>query len=872
MKTQWLYKVSAALMIVMLAVTALPVTPAYAATFTVTKTTDTNDGVCNADCSLREAIAAANAAAGADIITLTSGSTYALTLTAGGTGDLDVTSSIVIQASGATVAIIDPVTTAPTNYNDRVFDVSGAGNLTLDTIRITTANTANDGAAIRSAGTLTIQDNTEIISNTSTGDGGAIFQSGGTLTINGTTFTSNTSPGGDGGAIFQDGGTLSIGATAAVTFSGNTTGGAGGAIHVAGGTLTVNNTSFTNSTAANSADEGGAIFYDNNTLLTVTNSTFTGNRSTNGDGGAIMINDNGANLNISGSTFTSNTAQDDGGAIFHDGNLFTVTTSTFASNSAGTGAGGTADGGAIRITNNSNNAASKITLSTFTNNSITMAADRILHGGAIANDGRVIIANDTFSANSLTKSTAGVGDSLGGAIYAAGTTTVHNVTMSGNTVSESGTGTGSGGSIYSLAGAMTIANSIVANGTENGVASNCGGTITVGVSNVDFNGNADCGFAITTNPNLGALTGSPQYFPLTTGSSAIDTGSNAICATATTTNNQSQNGLTRPMDGNGDSTATCDIGSYEAPALTPTVTTITTDSPDASLVGGSVLVTVTVTGGVTPTGTANITGADTNCSITLSGGTGSCNVIFTSVGSKTLTATYVPDTAHTASSDTEPHTVNQATSTVIVSCPGTPQLYTGSAQTPCTASFTTSDGLSGSLTPTYSNNMDAGLATANATYVGDANHATSSNSANFTISQAASTVTVTCPVSVLFTGSAQTPCTAEATGVGMSPVDVTASLIYSNNTNAGAATANASWAGDINHTGNNGSGGFTIGQATSTVTVTCPVSAPFTGLSSDTLYGRSNWSGHEPSGCDRILDLLEQHERWRSHGERKLGW
>jgi len=40
--------------------------PAYPATFTVTKTADTNDGACTADCSLREAIVAANAAAGAD--------------------------------------------------------------------------------------------------------------------------------------------------------------------------------------------------------------------------------------------------------------------------------------------------------------------------------------------------------------------------------------------------------------------------------------------------------------------------------------------------------------------------------------------------------------------------------------------------------------------------------------------------------------------------------------------------------------------------------------------------------------------------------------------------------------------------------------
>ncbi len=42
--------------------------PASAVTFVVTKTADTNDGTCDADCSLREAIVAANASMGADEI------------------------------------------------------------------------------------------------------------------------------------------------------------------------------------------------------------------------------------------------------------------------------------------------------------------------------------------------------------------------------------------------------------------------------------------------------------------------------------------------------------------------------------------------------------------------------------------------------------------------------------------------------------------------------------------------------------------------------------------------------------------------------------------------------------------------------------
>jgi CSLREA domain-containing protein len=42
--------------------------PASAATYTVSKTADTNDGTCDADCSLREAVVAANANAGLDTI------------------------------------------------------------------------------------------------------------------------------------------------------------------------------------------------------------------------------------------------------------------------------------------------------------------------------------------------------------------------------------------------------------------------------------------------------------------------------------------------------------------------------------------------------------------------------------------------------------------------------------------------------------------------------------------------------------------------------------------------------------------------------------------------------------------------------------
>jgi hypothetical protein len=97
---------------------------------------------------------------------------------------------------------------------------------------------------------------------------------------------------------------------------------------------------------------------------------------------------------------------------------------------------------------------------------------------------------------------------------------------------------------------------------------------------------------------------------------------------------------------------------------TNTVTTITSDLPDPSLVNQNVKVVVTVIGGTTtPAGTVNITGANTNCSIALANGTGSCVVRFSSVGSKTITATYISTSGHSPSSDTESHLVS--TSTVI---------------------------------------------------------------------------------------------------------------------------------------------------------------------------------------------------------------
>jgi hypothetical protein len=173
-------------------------------------------------------------------------------------------------------------------------------------------------------------------------------------------------------------------------------------------------------------------------------------------------------------------------------------------------------------------------------------------------------------------------------------------------------------------------------------------------------------------------------------------------------------------------------------------------------------------------------------------------------------------------------TVGQATLTVTASSPSVTYGDPVPTITPIYGTFVGSDD-AGDLdtAPTcstvYTTSSNAGSSPATSCSGGsDVNYTFSFVAGSVTIGQASSTVTVTCTAGApyIYTGSPQTPCTAQATGVGMSPVNVISSLIYSNNTNAGPATADASWDGDTNHTGDTGSGGFTIGKATLTVTAT----------------------------------------------------
>ena len=93
-----------------------------------------------------------------------------------------------------------------------------------------------------------------------------------------------------------------------------------------------------------------------------------------------------------------------------------------------------------------------------------------------------------------------------------------------------------------------------------------------------------------------------------------------------------------------------------------TFTGITSNTPNPSVAGQSVTVNfnvlATAPGSGTPTGNVTVSDGVDSCTGTVAAGT--CNVILTTVGTRTLTATYAGDSNFNGSSGTASHTVNQA--------------------------------------------------------------------------------------------------------------------------------------------------------------------------------------------------------------------
>jgi parallel beta-helix repeat protein len=305
--------------------------PAGAAAFNVSNLNDSGAG------SLRQAIADANAAAGADTITFQAGLTGTITLTS---GQLDVTDSVDIQGPGAAVISVSGNNASRVFYlynNAALIDVTisgltitqgaaniGAGivdfdeNLTLDHVAITGNTATAEGGGLWMDGFTfgaTIRDST--ISGNTAAKGGGVYNddTGGPLLFQRTVITNNNSTGRGGGVYFYDPDT-------AITFedstiSNNTAASDGGGIFLYdtdGGPFTISRTTISGNSAG--SDGGGAFFYGPDDPVVIENSTISGNHATAGSGGGLFLYNLYDPFTIRNSTIANNTSGSNGGGIY----------------------------------------------------------------------------------------------------------------------------------------------------------------------------------------------------------------------------------------------------------------------------------------------------------------------------------------------------------------------------------------------------------------------------------------------------------------------------------------------------------------------------------------------------------------------------
>ena len=315
-------------------------------TLRVGKTDDTNDGVCDIDCSLREAIAAAKSG---DTIDIPAG-TYTLSLGS----ELAINRDLTLIGAGADKTIVQAAR-VPGVANHRVFNIAdgrvsisrvtiryGAGGIgnsgTLTVISSTVSdNSSNDnGGGINNHGTLNLSDST-VSNNAGNSRGGGIYNRFGRLTLTNSAISGNIVDDASGG-IYNESGTVTM-TDGAVS---NNTASRGG-----GGITNVATFNISKSTVEGNTTGAGGGGINNHGTLTLSDSTVSNNAGT-GRGGGIH---NLGRLTLTNSTVSGNTVAGSGGGIYNESSIVTITNSTVSGNSAGRGGGGIYDADTVQLIN-----------------------------------------------------------------------------------------------------------------------------------------------------------------------------------------------------------------------------------------------------------------------------------------------------------------------------------------------------------------------------------------------------------------------------------------------------------------------------------------------------------------------------------------
>ncbi|MGZ8815941.1 MAG: choice-of-anchor Q domain-containing protein [Mycobacterium sp.] len=485
------------------AFTSVPV--ALAATFTVTRGDDpTPNGCAPSNCSLREAIIAANGASGSTINL--PARTYTLSIpgadgasTNASIGDLDVLSTVAVVGAGSSTTIIQAATSSGNGIH-RLFDVHPMGNASISQVTIRYGRDVENesGGCVRNSGVLSLA--FVVVTGCTSSAAGAGIASYKTLAITDSVIDANTLTG-----------------PANVDVSG---GGVANGTPPGGppGVATIWRAQITNNVSTNVGNPTHNAFgagFANTGSMNIYDSLISGNVARSSAGGIST-----GTMTIQNTTVRNNKARFDAGGVDNDGTM-TVISSTFANNEAGYQCSGNECLGA--------------------------------YAGGLLNttDGTMNVVNSTFSGNKCIRS--------GGAILnSSGTLTVRSSTIVGNTC-DLGAGVTGSSTTY-------LKNTIVANNPSAPTGGDCSGEIISQDYNIIRN-TTGClvsgatAHNSTLDPKVGPLLdngGSSQTRAPATDSPAVNTADPAGCTDhGNAPLTADQRGFSRPAQGR------CDIGAYE---------------------------------------------------------------------------------------------------------------------------------------------------------------------------------------------------------------------------------------------------------------------------------------------------------------------
>jgi predicted outer membrane repeat protein len=358
------------------------------------------------------------------------------------------------------------------------------------------------------------------------GFGGGMVNQAGSPTLNNLVFSGNTA--GKGAAYYGGGGMFNSFASnpvlTHVTFVANTAG-SGGGMYNDGSNPMLSGVAFIGNTAI---DNGGML--NTKSSPTLQDVTFSGNVASRNAGG--MGNFTNSNPTLNNVTFLDNSAEDYGGGMGNYQSSPTLTDVEFSNNWAGREGGGM---------HNAKFSQPVLINVTFVNNSTATNG-----GGMLNTESSPTLTNITFSGNSAGEYGGGICNTF------SSRPELTNVTFTGNRAPH-------GSGICNVGGSFKLVNGIVWGNTparEQVYNDN----VTPDITYSDIEGGLRGVGNLNVDPRFGVFDdygGPTRLFALLISSPLIDQGSPSVCPTTDPL------GLPRPVDGDGNGSAVCDMGAFE---------------------------------------------------------------------------------------------------------------------------------------------------------------------------------------------------------------------------------------------------------------------------------------------------------------------